>query len=742
MGKGKKKKCITYNHQNNEATRQPYNPQNRETAHPQVTASNTDRTGSQETIISQNGSNTRGTVQVTQNETGERVENEANESKSEAGKGATGGSAMTGARSKNEGMAGDGSHQPARSHSDAHRSDRRADEQPQYTHRLYNYQGSQSSTKFHGHQYQRDNDPKWQNKDQYEHQNYHNYNSHQQPRNAQQQNQATKQSRWIECAGCDQMYNLEDRLPRVLYCGHSMCTSCMANRRNCWHEVPCAECKVNTYEVLNVKAHPVNHSLLKLLPEKDSLKTDKSEGEKNSDNSHEISCNKSFINDQKVNSGNKPTVTVTGSSEKEDQKECYAQTSNRRPELPLKSPHSSKCLEMGVPPKLYCVKCKQWVCKKCADIDHTKKGSCALAPPKDALTDMKRQHENTASATTDSLTLSLKELERHDSQLEMYSMIMRAAFECIGKKQEHIQKTLQDGKQVKKELEAKITELPNKKNVHDALAQFQSVDDQVSIAHQWMSDEAGNIGNVKIEKSAKDILSILCEYHWAVKRENGTSNELFVSQELPTGRILSELKLDGGRILFNSLTPIKNVSKGSRLLPLECIMACLNKCSTLAFLDLSWGGSHRGRVYVRLTGDTQRGRQFVRLCTGETGSCFRSTRFHRVWWKNLPGEHIWTGDYKKNDGSGDQTLVQDDKEWQTPTQIGRQCPIYEGLVAGRYEKDYISSIFRIYTREAKDVDEEAAFGQVEFGLDVVKEATKLKDITNVTIEDCGIVLEV
>lgn len=168
----------------------------------------------------------------------------------------------------------------------------------------------------------------------------------------------------------------------------------------------------------------------------------------------------------------------------------------------------------------------------------------------------------------------------------------------------------------------------------------------------------------------------------------------------------------------------------------------MDRSSTLAFLDLSWGGSDKRRVYIRLTGDTIRGRQFVRLCTGETGSCFRGTHFHRIWWKDLPGEHVWAGDYEKGDGSGGKTVCNDQGK-QTPTQAGRVCPVTEGLVAGRYEKDNISSIFRIYTRGDKDqhVKEEAAFGQIEFGLDIIKEATKLKDITDVKIEECGIVLE-
>lgn len=111
-----------------------------------------------------------------------------------------------------------------------------------------------------------------------------------------------------------------------------------------------------------------------------------------------------------------------------------------------------------------------------------------------------------------------------------------------------------------------------------------------------------------------------------------------------------------------------------------------------------------------------------------------------MWWKGLPGEHVWTGDYEKGDGSGGKTQLSSSSQVQVPA--GREIPISAGLVAGRYEKENLSSIFRIYTREEKEVRDEAGFGQVEFGLDLVKEAIKLRDISDVMISDCGLVLEV
>ncbi|KAK3858273.1 hypothetical protein Pcinc_035529 [Petrolisthes cinctipes] len=565
--------------------------------------------------------------------------------------------------------------------------------------------------------------------------NYNNQNwSHQ--RHDGQQNWWTDFTREIICAVCEEVYSSDKgKVPRFLYCNHRMCTSCIVSRRTPHHKVQCGVCTTVTFKVLNINGCPIDHEMLKYLKQY----TEQVKPAKEKPDSQQ-----SFSIGQEDSSENVHIPTATKNSQQNNKQKGSSKPSDTQQKLPLKSPHNSQCIDKGVRPTQYCIKCKQWVCKKCADIDHTKKGTCALASIKDALGDMKKQNEANAESTSDLLTTMLRELEDFDSQIEESLMIMRAAFEYMGKKQELVKKSLQDGRRVKEELETEASKYSEKTNLPEALAMFKVVDDKVTSAEEWVANETTRIGNPdKIEESTKAMLSVVCELLRTVEIENGTQSQLYVFEDLPTGRILSEVKVDGGRIHIKSLMPIKTIQEGSRIIPLECVTSCMNRSSTLAFLDLSWGGSKRGRVYVRLTGDTVRGRQFVRLCTGENNFCFRGTNFHRIWWKNMPGEHIWAGDYENGDGSGGQT-VSNTQGRQTPTKIGRLSQITEGLVAGRYEKDNISSIFRIYTKgdKDKDVKEEAAFGQVEFGLDIIKEATTLKDITDVNIEECGIVLEV
>lgn len=98
------------------------------------------------------------------------------------------------------------------------------------------------------------------------------------------------------------------------------------------------------------------------------------------------------------------------------------------------------------------------------------------------------------------------------------------------------------------------------------------------------------------------------------------------------------------------------------------------------------------------------------------------------------------GDYDCEDGRGGslpRAVQEDIKELSNKKS---QVPINAGLVAARYGNK--STIFRVYTRESTDVKEEFAFGQVEYGLQVLKDVVKdIKNITDVIISDCGVVVE-
>ncbi|XP_053329129.1 RING finger protein 224 [Spea bombifrons] len=58
-----------------------------------------------------------------------------------------------------------------------------------------------------------------------------------------------RSSRKIDCIICFSSYNLTNRLPRRLYCGHSFCQTCIRRLDSVTNEqrwIPCPQCRQNT----------------------------------------------------------------------------------------------------------------------------------------------------------------------------------------------------------------------------------------------------------------------------------------------------------------------------------------------------------------------------------------------------------------------------------------------------------------------------------------------------------------
>ncbi|KAK3882634.1 hypothetical protein Pcinc_013002 [Petrolisthes cinctipes] len=145
----------------------------------------------------------------------------------------------------------------------------------------------------------------------------------------------------------------------------------------------------------------------------------------------------------------------------------------------------------------------------------------------------------------------------------------------------------------------------------------------------------------------------------------------------------------------------------------------LNPESTITFLDMAWEGLTRGRVYIRVSKDTTQARQFVGLCTGQPGSSFLNTRLNRVLKKGGKEECVFGGNYNFND------IV-----YGLYTGVGRVS------FKSHSEK---SGEFCISTNSGYEY-KYAYIGQVESGLEVLKAAVQLRDITQVTVVDCGVVV--
>lgn len=158
---------------------------------------------------------------------------------------------------------------------------------------------------------------------------------------------------------------------------------------------------------------------------------------------------------------------------------------------------------------------------------------------------------------------------------------------------------------------------------------------------------------------------------------------------------------------------------------------------SVVFLEMGWGGAARGRVHIRLTPNDRRGQQFLSLCTGQGGRSYVDTQLLQVGYKGRPGEYVV--------GGGLDDVAMEEEE------LGRECQkrASVGLVWGWCEAEGHTgpsslgsgSRFAITTKHpGPGTSYCRVFGKVEAGLEVLKAATKLKDITEVTVLDCGIVV--
>ncbi|KAK3866983.1 hypothetical protein Pcinc_027521 [Petrolisthes cinctipes] len=202
-------------------------------------------------------------------------------------------------------------------------------------------------------------------------------------------------------------------------------------------------------------------------------------------------------------------------------------------------------------------------------------------------------------------------------------------------------------------------------------------------------------------------------------RKKVEAGEVFGIQENQNDYNYSRLSLDNGRLLLHCLQnqPPPHVAI---TLPVSEIIKTLNPKSTITFLDMAGEGLTRGRVYIRVSRDRPQARQFVGLCTGQPGSSFLNTRLNRVWDKGGKEECVYGGNYNFNDYRvyGPYTFV--------------------GLVSFKSHSEK-SGEFCISTNIGyKSVG--AVIGQVESGLEVLKAAVQLNDITQVTVVDCGVVV--
>lgn len=488
----------------------------------------------------------------------------------------------------------------------------------------------------------------------------------------------------MECDICRVKYDTNSHKPRNLFCGHSFC-SCCCKKMIQNMIIRCPNCRKTT-SASDVEQLGVNFLVLHMIE-------------------------RSAIN----NAAASPTKHSSSKM----------------------SPHGGRCLEARAEIAMHCAHCDLWLCKDCSRIDH-KHPECLLMPYQDTLREMKQAIGAKVKSTENSLEEFSCKAKLYDTKLKSCASLMEMTLDCLKKEQTHLAGLRDHSQKMEQDLRDLRSENPSS-DLEEALDFLKGMETATSVMWKWTTDASAILKGDQVFSLSKILLqtAVQMHMHLGIQRNGGlvaVHNINGVSATFPVEK-------DGGRLLVHAgSTQNRPPQAGCRLVKLEHIKSCIDPSCALTFLDISLRGQLLGRVFIRLLGCTKQSRCFLMMCTGETGCNYLNTRFHRLWWSNQPGEHMWVGDYDHRDGSGGTLHPEILHEIKELPEKKTQVAITQGLVAGRYGKCN-SSIFRVYTRSS-DTVEEAAFGRVEYGLNILKDALQYKEsITEIVISACGMVIE-
>ncbi|XP_068205041.1 uncharacterized protein [Palaemon carinicauda] len=164
------------------------------------------------------------------------------------------------------------------------------------------------------------------------------------------------------------------------------------------------------------------------------------------------------------------------------------------------------------------------------------------------------------------------------------------------------------------------------------------------------------------------------------------------------------------------------------------VRTMVDRAHMRTFLEFSWDGQVQGKVIIKLGNLAPRSRQFFYLCSGERGPSYANTRLFEVENRGRPGEQIWGGDYEMGDGTGGAALP-----GLTMGELSAHSVTAGLVAGFCYANDRQPAHFTIYNNDNPVAYEECPIGLVENGLEVACKAAKLPNIQDVVISDCGIV---
>ncbi|XP_037801312.1 uncharacterized protein LOC119596212 [Penaeus monodon] len=502
----------------------------------------------------------------------------------------------------------------------------------------------------------------------------------------------------VTCAVCSEVYVTGARDPLVLPCGHTLCRACVTSVKNAATEKPlsCPICRT-CHPFLSIYSLPVNFSLL-------SLST-------------------TYLENQ-----------------------------------------VEHCAEHGEPLTYWCRHCRTEVCGLCILTGHLRDGHSVVTTAtlleekkegfgSDAATvihEARELHQKTSSHFKTALVRLMCLSVANESLLEMEDTVTTLQEKV--QKAKNIDHVLMHEAHLKELLPTqKITNLLSETNISESRVPISTTREclnvlpmpvTASVMHDPDNDTSNRSGcsapstNTNMSLRESFVASGFMEQSQP-RTGGGTGlGGLSCRVHMGDGRH-AHLAWQDDHLLLYALAaagPDPQV-----LIQFSALEGLLESDRPVVFLELSAGGLHLGRVYIRLRGHMRRAQQFLALCLGTLGASFVGSFFSRVNDKGEPGETLVGGKYycqreKRFVAKG---LI-DSLEWGGEHGDADKAGYLADYSDGNSKHD---TLFGICTSDNLGMDLVIpVFGEVTAGLEVVSAAASHQPVTDVTIIQSGLVI--
>ncbi|XP_042221997.1 uncharacterized protein LOC121866410 [Homarus americanus] len=493
----------------------------------------------------------------------------------------------------------------------------------------------------------------------------------------------------LECQVCFEKYNSVNRKPHSVTCGHSFCSVCLTDMmKNGLSSCPHCRKALNTSTLDTI---PVNYSILSLVEAVERTSID---------------------------------LSSLGVSE-----------------APVRPPKEAAgvCDDHGNYLVFFCTTCDKWICRDCTVIEHEKTAHKVISI-KAMLHEKKKENttnlesmENQSKQQIGDLVDYLKELQTERSMLEKMKEQIKKAIELSLEEQDRVKQTLTEGEQLQCQLSAAKVYLSDATTLDEVNNAVTGTGSFKQCYEQWTCDSTSRLMS---HNNRNNFLK------WVMMMVSGSDvkegvhggRAIYLVQEVEGNTLAAPLTLHHGRLHLHALIS-KQPPEDAVILPYSRVRNLVDASSALTFLQLAWGSNTGNHVYIRMSGNTKRGQNFLLLCTGERGPSYSGSHLTLAHWLGRCGEYVEGGDYENDNGTGGAPLL-DDLEYDGEL----KQPITCGVVSARSRSIKSASMFKIYTKDSPGYFDKGVFGSVEIGMNVMREVVMQKKITTVEVWDCGVVI--